>query len=242
MVFAASPPYHGTLTGFWVAPEDFCYKLPKGVSLQEGAVIEPLAVAVHIVRLAAITPGQTVVVMGAGPVGILCAAVAREFGARKVVSVDVIDAKLEFAKSFCATHTYKSRPVSAEENAAAIREGAGLSMGADVVIDASGFELSICTSLHLVRMGGTYIQGGMGKPIISFPIMELCNKEVSVKGSFRYNGGDYKLAIDLVEQGKIDVKRLITHTVGFKEAEEAYEMVKAGKAIKVLIAGPNQEV
>jgi D-xylulose reductase len=81
MKFAATPPYDGTLTGFWASPEDFCYKLPDHVTLQEGALVEPLAVAVHIVKQAEIKPGQTVVVMGAGPVGLLCCAVAKAYGA-----------------------------------------------------------------------------------------------------------------------------------------------------------------
>ena len=83
MIFAATPPYDGTLTGFWVAPSDFCYKLPENVSLQEGALIEPLAVAVHMVKQAPVVPGQSVVVMGAGTVGLLCAAAAKSFGAAK---------------------------------------------------------------------------------------------------------------------------------------------------------------
>ncbi|KAI1075953.1 GroES-like protein [Whalleya microplaca] len=242
MVFAACPPHHGTLTGFWVAPHDFCYKLPPGVSLKEGALIEPLAVAVHIVRQAAVTPGQSVVIMGAGPVGLLCAAVARVFGASKIVSVDIIDSKLEFAKSFSSTHVYKSQQISPEENASAIKKVAGLPRGADAVIDASGFELSIRTSLSVVRAGGTYVQGGMGKSDIIFPIMELCIKQVTAKGSFRYSSGDYRLAIDLVGTGRINVRDLITDTVPFQQAEEAYQRVKGGQAIKILISGPNENI
>lgn len=242
MQFAATPPYDGTLAGFWAAPSDFCYKLPESVSLQEGALIEPLAVAVHIVRQAAITPGQSVVVMGAGPVGLLCAAVAGSFGATTVASVDIVPSKLEFAKSFCSTHTYVSQRVSAEENAANILREIGLPAGADVVIDASGAEPSIQTSLHVVRMGGTYVQGGMGKADINFPIMALCLKEVTAKGSFRYGSGDYKLAVELVASGKVDVKRLISGTVAFGQAEEAFKKVKEGQVIKVLIAGPNEKV
>ncbi|KAI1806528.1 GroES-like protein [Daldinia bambusicola] len=242
MRFAATPPYDGTLTGFWVAPADFCYKLPDAVSLQEGALIEPLAVAVHIVRQAVVTPGQSVVVMGAGPVGLLCAAVARAFGASKVVSVDIVPSKLAFAGSFCATHTYASRRVSAEQNAANIREEAGLPDGADAVIDASGAEPSIQTSLHVVRVGGTYVQGGMGKSDINFPIMAMCIKEVTAKGSFRYGSGDYKLAVELVASGKVDVKRLVSGVVPFKEAEDAFKKVKQGEVIKILIAGPNEKL
>ncbi|KAL1837386.1 hypothetical protein VTJ49DRAFT_3945 [Mycothermus thermophilus] len=242
MVFAATPPYDGTLTGFWTAPFDFCYKLPDNVSLQEGALIEPLAVAVHIVKQARVQPGQSVVVMGAGPVGLLCAAVARSFGATKVVSVDIVQAKLDFAKSYAATHTYLSQRVSAEENAKKLIAAADLGAGADVVIDASGAEPSIQTSLHVVKMGGTYVQGGMGKADINFPIMALCLKEVTARGSFRYGSGDYKLAIELVAAGKVNVKPLINGVVPFTEAESAFKKVKEGEVIKILIAGPNEKV
>ncbi|KAL1882114.1 hypothetical protein VTK73DRAFT_2205 [Phialemonium thermophilum] len=243
MVFAATPPYHGTLTGFWASPSDFCYKLPDHISLQEGALVEPLAVAVHIVRQGRVSPGQSVVVMGAGPVGLLCAAVARAFGASKVVSVDIVRSKLDFAASFAATHTYLSQRVSAEENARNIRTTAGLGeVGADVVIDASGAEPSIQASLHVVRTGGTYVQGGMGKSDITFPIMAMCIKEVTVRGSFRYASGDYALAVDLISTGKVDVKKLISEVVSFDHAEEAFKKVQGGEAIKVLIAGPNEKL
>lgn len=89
MHFAATPPHDGTLAGFYSTPEDFCYKLPEHVSSQEGALVEPLAVAVHIVKQAKIKPGQSVVVMGAGPVGLLCCAVVKAYGASKIVSVDI---------------------------------------------------------------------------------------------------------------------------------------------------------
>lgn len=242
MVFAATPPYDGTLTGFWSAPHDFCYKLPDNVSLQEGALIEPLAVAVHIVKQARVQPGNSVVVMGAGPVGLLCAAVAASFGATKIVQVDIVQSKLDFAKSFAATHTYLSQRVSAEENAKNLIASANLGKGADVVIDASGAEPSIQTSLHVVRMGGTYVQGGMGKSDINFPIMALCLKEVTARGSFRYGSGDYKLAIELVAAGKVDVKKLVNGVVAFKDAESAFKKVKEGEVIKILIAGPNEKV
>ncbi|TDZ33034.1 putative D-xylulose reductase A [Colletotrichum sidae] len=242
MRFAATPPYDGTLTGFWSAPADFCFKLPDNVSLQEGALIEPLAVAVHITKQARITPGSSVVVMGAGPVGLLCAAVAKAFGATKVVSVDIVQSKLDFAKELASTHTYLSQRISAEDNAKALIEQCGLGEGADAVIDASGAEPSIQTSLHVVRMGGTYVQGGMGKADINFPIMALCLKEVTARGSFRYGPGDYKLAIDLVANGSVNVKKLITGIVSFKQAEEAFKKVKEGQVIKILIAGPNEKV
>lgn len=240
MHFAATPPIDGTLTGFYSSPADFCYKLPEHVSLQEGALLEPLAVAVHICKQAVITPGQSVVVMGAGPVGLLCMAVARAYGASIIVAADIQPSRLEFAKSFAATHTFTPQRVSAAENAATLKSEIGLPDGADVVIDASGAEPSIQTSINVVRRGGTYVQGGMGKADINFPIMELCTKEITAKGSFRYGSGDYTLALQLVSTGKVDVKKLITGEVQFEDAEQAFKSVKEGKGIKVLIKGPNE--
>ncbi|KAJ5757061.1 uncharacterized protein N7511_007243 [Penicillium nucicola] len=237
MVFAATPPYDGTLAKYYVLPEDFCYKLPEHISLQEGALMEPLSVAVHIVRQAGVSPGQSVVVFGAGPVGLLCCAVATAFGASKVIAVDIQQARLDFAKQYAVTSTFMPSKVPATENAERMKQENDLGAGADVAIDASGAEPSVHTGIHVLRNGGTYVQGGMGRSEIQFPIMAACSKELNIKGSFRYGSGDYKLAVSLVSTGKVDVKKLITGTVKFEQAEQAFTEVKAGKGIKTLIAG-----
>ncbi|KAL5365675.1 putative D-xylulose reductase A [Aspergillus floccosus] len=237
MAFAATPPYDGTLAKYYALPEDFCYKLPEQITLQEGALMEPLGVAVHIVRQAAVTPGQSVVVFGAGPVGLLCCAVARAFGASKVVAVDIQKPRLEFAKNYAATAIFEPGKVAAQENAARLVAENDLGAGADVAIDASGAEPSVHTGIHVLRTGGTYVQGGMGRSEMNFPIMAACTKELNVKGSFRYGSGDYKLAVELVASGRVNVKELITGVVKFEEAEQAFKEVKAGKGIKTLISG-----
>ena len=237
MAFAATPPYDGTLAKFYRMPEDFCYKLPANVWLEEGALAEPLAVAVHIVKQAALRPGDSVVVMGAGPVGLLVCAVAKAFGAGKVVAVDIVRERLDFARGFAADATFMPERVAAEENAKRLVAENRLGPGADVVIDASGAEPSIQASIYALRTGGTYVQGGMGKPDISFPIMALCTKEITMKGSFRYGSGDYKLAVELIASGKVRVKEMITGKVPFERAEEALLAVKEGRGIKTLIEG-----
>ena len=237
MTFAATPPYDGTLAKYYVLPEDFCYKLAAHVTLQEGAIVEPLGVAVHITKQADVKPGDSVVVFGAGPVGLLCGAVAKAFGANKIIAVDIQPARLEFAKKYTATSTFEPSKVPASENAERLRKEHDLGRGADVVIDASGAEPSVHTGIHVLRTGGTYVQGGMGRDEIIFPIMAACTKELTIRGSFRYGSGDYKLAVELIETGKINVKDLVTGTVKFTDAEQAFVDVKAGKGIKTLIAG-----
>jgi len=238
MAFAATPPYDGTLCRYYKLPGDFCYKLPESMTLEEGAVVEPLAVGVHITKQAGIRPGQSIVVFGAGPVGLLCMGVAKAFGADKIVAVDLNEERLKFAKSYAATDVIAPQRESAEDSAKRIIEAAGLGDGADAVIDATGAEPCIQTSIHILKTGGTYVQGGMGKSDITFPIMAMCTKEITCKGSFRYSSGDYADAVSLVANGRISVKELITKKVDFKDAEAAFEETKAAKGIKTLIAGP----
>ncbi|KAE8145375.1 chaperonin 10-like protein [Aspergillus avenaceus] len=237
MAFAATPPYDGTLAKYYVLPEDFCYKLPENIDLQEAAVMEPLSVAVHIVKQANVSPGQSVVVFGAGPVGLLCGNVARAFGASKIIAVDIQKGRLEFAKTYTATAVFEPGKAPAMDNARRIIEENNLGSGADVVIDASGAEPSVHTGIHVLRPGGTYVQGGMGRSEMTFPIMAACTKELNIKGSFRYGSGDYKLAVGLVASGKVNVKELITGVVKFENAEQAFREVRAGEGIKTLIAG-----
>ena len=158
MAFAATPPFDGTLARYYRLPEDYCFLLPKNVSLEEGALIEPTAVGVHICRQADIKPGQSVVVFGAGPVGLLVAGVARAFGATKIVAVDINEERLRFATQFAATHEFRSARESAKEGAERMIRECELGHGADVAIDASGAEPCIQTSIHVLRTGGTYVR------------------------------------------------------------------------------------
>ena len=238
--FAATPPYDGTLAKYYVLPEDFCVPLPSNVSLEEGALVEPLSVCVHIMKQAEIKPGNTIVVFGAGAIGLLCCAVARAFGASKAIIVDINQERIDFAKNYAPTGTFNPMTQggsSPSDNGAKIIELFGLGVGADVAVDASGAPQSIATAIHVLRTGGTFVQAGMGRPDIEFPIVAMCCKEIIMKGSFRYAQGDYRLAVDLIATGRVSVKELITGRVKFGDAEQAFNQVMNGKGIKILIEG-----
>lgn len=220
-------------------PEDFCYKLPSHITLEEGALVEPLAVAVHCVKLASVTFGSSVLVLGAGPIGLLCCAAARAFGASDVIAVDIVAARLDFALTYAATAIVQMEPVSPEENAVRILERAGLEEGVQVVIDATGAEPCISTGIHAMKRGGTFIQAGLGAAKITFPVAQLCSKEGLYRGSFRYGPGDYKTAVELLNKQKISVKELITHRYDFNEAEKAFTNVEQRQGIKSIIYGPD---
>jgi D-xylulose reductase len=162
MAFAATPPFDGTLAKYYRLPEDFCYKLADHSTLEQGALMEPTAVAVHVCKQAGVKPGTNLVVFGAGPVGLLCGIVAKAFGANTVVGVDINEERLAFAKEHAVTHTFKpSKDESPEQSSKRLIDEAGLGSGADAVIDATGAAVCIQTGIHVLRPGGTYCQAGM---------------------------------------------------------------------------------
>jgi D-xylulose reductase len=236
MVFAADPPYsHGTLRKFFKMPEDFCYLLPESMGLDEGVLVEPSAVAVHVCRLADVKVKMDVVVFGAGTIGLLCAAVAKAMGARNVVSVDVNPSRLEFARNFASTATLLPSKEDTAESIASQLKDSHFPEGADIVLEATGVEICIDAGIQVLARGGTFIQAGLGKQKIQFPIVTLSEKEITMKGSFRYNAGDYDMALHLLGEGKVRVKELITNVKPFERVTEAWDTTARGEGIKTLI-------
>ena len=249
MRFAAAPgppDTQGTLSKYFRVAEDFVYKLPSGVSLEEAVLVEPLSVAVHAVKLADVRLGETVVVCGSGTIGLLCAAVAEQYGAMRVIMIDILERKLDFAKAFLGVETFKADMQSTpEENAERLLKGFALEEAGidtvggkvDTVIEASGAASSINTGIHLLRPGGKYVQTGVGKTKIEFPIVALSNKELIFRGCFRYGPGDYELAVKLVTKGLVQVKPLISSVTPFEDATKAWDKTAQGEGIKNLIEG-----
>ncbi|KAL4819735.1 chaperonin 10-like protein [Aspergillus spinulosporus] len=246
-VFAATPPHDGTLQKYYTTQADYCYPLPYHMDLEEGAMVEPVAVAVQITKVGNVRPNQTVVVFGCGPIGLLCQAVSKAYACKKVIGVDISQSRLDFAQAFGADGVFLPPPkpddveetVWSEKVAALIKEKFGLGEGPDVILEATGAQSCIQTGVHLVKKGGMYVQAGMGKENVVFPITTACIRDLTIRGSIRYSTGCYPVAVDLIASGKIDVKKLITNRFRFEQAEEAFELVKQGKesVIKVIIQG-----
>lgn len=134
--------------------------------------IEPLSVAVHaVVNIGNFRATQTIAVWGAGPVGLLCMAVAKALGAARVIAIDIVPSRLEFAKNYAATDVflppapkpnesgmeYSKRCADVMMGEFCLRERGGVDV-VDVAVDASGAEPSIQTALHVVKVGGTFVQ------------------------------------------------------------------------------------
>lgn len=178
--------------------------------------MEPLSVAVHAVStLAKLRANQNVAIFGCGPVGLLCMAVAKALGAARIIAVDIVPSRVEFALKYAATDSFIPPPFEAGETkiayskraASLLKERLGVEergpTGLDLVVDASGAEVCIQMGIFIAKIGGTYIQVsernlsigrksliksqlGMGSAEVTVPITLLLVKELTVLGSFRY--------------------------------------------------------
>lgn len=179
-VFAATPPHHGTLSKWYKTAADYCYKLPEHLSLEDGALCEPVAVAVQICKVGDVRAGQKIVVFGCGPIGLLCQAVAKAYAAKLVIGIDVSKKRMSIATEVlkCADGVFepprmeKMEVYDADKEmefsvkvAEMIKEKFGLGEGPDVVIEATGAQSCIQTGINLTKKGGTYVQAGMGREV-----------------------------------------------------------------------------
>lgn len=250
MAFAATPNSKegepnppGTLCKVYKSPEDFLVKLPDHVSLELGALVEPLSVGVHASRLGKISFGDHVAVFGAGPVGLLAASVARKFGATSVTVIDIFDNKLQLAKDIgAATHTFNSKT-----SKTAFAEALPAGHRPNVVLECTGAEVCVQQGVLALNSKGRFVQVGNAGAYVKFPITEFATKELTLFGSFRYGFGDYKTSVDILDENYkngtgddlIDFEALITHRFSFKDAIKAYDVVRSGDgAVKCIIDGP----
>ncbi|TVY20570.1 Sorbitol dehydrogenase [Lachnellula arida] len=233
----AYPHFQGTLQERINHPASFCYKLPSNVSLELGAILEPLGVAVHGSRRAALKSGSTVLIFGAGAVGLLCAAMSKVSGAKQVIIADIQGDRVDFAveNKFADAKIVvpMKRPQTIDEKLAFAKEVAELVKGAsgigevDAVFECTGVESCLQAAIYSTRPGGRIMLIGMGSPIQTLPISAAALREVDLVGVFRY-ANTYAEAIELVSSGNPllpDLSKLITQRFdGFDAIPEAFAM------------------
>ncbi|XP_058825319.1 sorbitol dehydrogenase-like [Topomyia yanbarensis] len=235
MIFCATPPFDGNLTRYFTHPADFCFKLPAHVTMEEGALLEPLSVGVHACRRAQVGLGSEVLILGAGPIGLVTLITAKSMGASKIVITDLLQSRLDVAKELGADETLVVERGASETEV--VKQIHALFGGApDKTIDCSGAEATSRLSILATRSGGCAVMVGMGAPEVKLPLVNALAREVDIRGVFRYCN-DYPAALSLVASGKINVKRLITHHFNIEETLDAFNTSRhgLGGAIKVMI-------
>ncbi|PSN61261.1 sorbitol dehydrogenase-like protein [Corynespora cassiicola Philippines] len=241
----AFPHAQGTLQDRINHPAAWCHKLPENISLDLGALLEPLGVAIHASRRASLPAGATVLVFGAGAVGLLVAAMAKIAGAGTVVIADIDAGRVDFAVANKFAHRGFTVPMKrgatieenldiAKETAAAIGEvkkDSGAVVGeVDAVFECTGVPSCVQAAIYATRPGGKVLLIGMGTPIQTLPISAAALREVDIVGVFRY-ANTYPTGVEIVSKtgpDYPDFSKLVTHRFkGLESQVEAFEM--AGK-------------
>jgi len=206
------------------------YTVSDRLSDGEAAMAEPLSVALHAVRRAGSLLGKRVLVTGCGPIGALVVAAARRAGAASIAVTDVNTLPLETALRVGADHAF-----NIAETPAALAPFTANKGSFDVLFEASGNQQALRSALDAIRPRGIIVQIGLGGEM-TLPINTFVAKEFDLRGAFRFHE-EFAIAVELLNQGLIDVKPVISGIYGYRDSVQAFEAATdRSKAMKVLIS------
>ncbi|ORY15762.1 sorbitol dehydrogenase-like protein [Clohesyomyces aquaticus] len=235
--FLSTPPVPGLLRRYVNHPAVWCHKLPDNMTFEDGALLEPLSVALAGMDRAGVKLGDPVVVCGAGPIGLVTLLCCQAAGATPLVITDIDEGRLKFAKELAPsvlTHKVEFTHSTEEFAARVVKLMDGIEPA--IVMECTGVETSINGAIQAVKFGGKVFVIGVGKNEMKIPFMRLSTREVDLQFQYRYCN-TWPKAIRLVKSGIIDMKKLVTHRFKLEEAVEAFKTAADPKtgAIKVQI-------
>jgi L-iditol 2-dehydrogenase len=202
-------------------PENMCFKLPENITTKEGALVEPLAVGMHAALQGNVKLGSSVVILGAGTIGLVTLLACKAYGATDITVVDVIPKRLEYAKKLGATATLNAAEVDVNTEI----EKMTAKRGADIVIETAGSARTISQTPYLIKNGGTIVLVGLApQDIIEFNFAKIMAKEAEIKSVFRYRN-IYPTAIKAIANGTIDITGIVTHEFDFDDVGKAFDYV-----------------
>lgn len=207
--------------------------IPENMTMAQGAMVEPLAVAYHALRIAEFEPGMRVAIFGAGTIGLCTLLALREQGAAdRVVVTDVLDQKLEMASDLGAGLVLRGDAEDAVDKARAF-----LGWRADVVFDCVTNKASTAQAIALADKGGRVIVEGVPAGEVLVPLHLVQDREIELRGTLMYLREDYEAAIDAISGGRADVDALITDRFPLDRVVDAFERIAAAPAevVKVQI-------
>jgi L-iditol 2-dehydrogenase len=195
----------GAFAEFLTVPARIAYHLPDGLSFEEAAMLEAVSVALHGVAVSEMAGGESVLVIGAGMIGLLLLQAARVAGSSRVYVADVDETRLKLAQELGADHVIHGSGGALVEETLRLTEGSGV----DLVLEAVGREETIAAGIDCVRKGGTVTLVGNISPQIALPLQKVVSRQIRLQGSCA-SAGEYPQAMDLIAKGKIKVAPLIT--------------------------------
>ena len=223
----------GGFTPYFVAHENWVHKLPQHLSYSEGALLEPLSVALHAVTRAGPRFGHSSAIFGAGAIGLLVLLLTKSAGGGQTFVVDIQDFRLHKARELGASAVFNNLHGDAVLE---ILDRTG-QLGVDISYEAVGLEATLLQCLRALKKGGTAVLVGLfEEPTLTLPANIFVQKEITLSGSQGYNW-DFQAALQLLEQGRLDLTPLVTHEFPLAEIQQAFDLLMDphAEAIKVAI-------
>ena len=224
VVGVSTPEYRrmGAFADYIAVPERVAYALPDGLPFEHAALIEAVSVAVHAVSLTPIALDDTVVVIGAGMIGLLTLQAALLAGAGRVYVCDVDDARLELARSLGAIGTFNSRNINPVEEIQQLTT----ERGADVALECVGIPATVKLAIDVVRKGATVTLVGNIAPTVEMGLQSVVTRQIRLQGSCA-SSGEYPACISLIARGAIRVESLLSAVAPLKEGAEWFRRLYA---------------
>jgi L-iditol 2-dehydrogenase len=224
----------GAFTKYVKVPGRILHRVPENVSLKAASLTEPFCVAYKsVICNSSVNPGDTVVVIGPGPIGLLCMKMAQYSGASEIIAIGTKgdDKRLELAKSYGATITINSSKQDPLPKIKSLGDG----YGADLIVDTAGVAETLKLSMDSVRPNGQITKIGWGPKPVNFSLDPLIAKSVTFRGHFSHTWDVWEKCLTMMSKGQIDLERLITHELPIDKWEEAFELVETKEATKVVL-------
>lgn len=210
------------------------FKIPDNVSFEEATFTEPLACVLHGQHKACFKPQASILVLGCGMAGLLHIHLAHVMGARKVISTDMVDYRMDAAKQFGADEV-----ISANDYTPELLREANNGLLADLVVICTGAPAAFEQALKSVERGGTILIFALTRDDVAMtiPVNQFFSRnEVTITTSYAGSPNDYQQALDLIASGHVNVKDMITHRLSLAEAQDGFKLVADAKdCLKVII-------
>jgi L-iditol 2-dehydrogenase len=222
--------YEGAFRTYVKTKDYHVHRLPDGLSYEHAALIEPTTVALHAVKLSGMKEGDTVTVLGLGPIGQLVARVARALGARAIYGTESSHSRIELARDV-VDEVIDINAANPVDRIMELTHG----RGSDIVFECAGSVSAAQQSLALARKGGTIVAVSICFDWVEIPFSSIVLKGLTVKGFVCWSAGDYASALRLISDRKIDVAPLLTCTMPLDDIGEAFELALKGEGGTILI-------
>ncbi len=217
--YAFGTTEHGAMRAYFNVKAERVHILPDDLSYEEGAIVEPLSVAVYAVEQSGFQLGQSAAVIGAGPIGLLVIQVLRATGANKIYVLEPVESKQNIASDFGADKVFLPK---AWNKIVRLTD----KLGPDHVFDCVGLSETFSTALQLVRKGGNVTLIGMHASKFEINnILLMTTNNISIRGVYGYNHDIFKKAINLFEQKKIRIDSLITNRIKLDQVPEMFKIL-----------------